>query len=448
MIGCSGDIIIGGSKDGYDSVSPSFFSAPAPVLSKALDPISPDKWRAILKVDGGVNIELTIAAESASTAINDLTIGHHNFEITWSFIHSEFNEVVIASANISANLVAGGNAVHFSKNQYAYPDNDKDGFSNLAELEAGTNPNDPNDPPPEIAVPDVVGLSEFDAKAQIETAGLVVGTVTREFDVSVVKDSVISQDPVGGSNKAKGSSVSLVVSDGPKPICPDGMTQYFKMDESAAPYKDFLGGPSATCTNCPIAITGKVGGGQHFNGTDNRVDVADEGKFDWGGAEDISIEYWMKSTSNCSGNEVIVGRQGPSESNPHIWTGCLDDGDKAFFGMLDSDGNNGGTNDGASSQSDITDGKWNHIVAVKDVTQIHVYVNGVKGNSVTKNYTADFKSTTPLNIGYLNFPSRSNLFRYNGDLDEIAYYSRALTETEILEHYNNGAGKDYCHTGQ
>ena len=165
--------------------------------------------------------------------------------------------------------------------------------------------------------------------------------------------------------------------------------------------------------------------------------MADDGRFDWSATDGFSIEYWMRSSSDCAGNEVIVGRQGPTHPKPHWWTGCLDSGDQAAFNLYDNNGGNGGNTTWAYSGTDITDGLWHHIVAVKDATHIRIYVDGAEKDAVAKNYTSGFGTVTPLNIGYLNLDAH---YRYEGDLDEVAIYNRALTPAEIQQHYVNGLG--------
>ena len=71
-----------------------------------------------------------------------------------------------------------------------------------------------------VVAPDVVAMTQTNAEAALTTAGLTVGTVTRAYSGTVPLDSVISQDPDGGTLVPDGSAVDLVVSDGPAP--PDG----------------------------------------------------------------------------------------------------------------------------------------------------------------------------------------------------------------------------------
>jgi lysophospholipase L1-like esterase len=74
-----------------------------------------------------------------------------------------------------------------------------------------------------------------------------------------------------------------------------------------------------------------------------------------------------------------------------------------------------------------------------------VYVDGKLEGSKVIAYTAGFDSATAwLNIGWINLaPS----YRFAGTIDEIAFYSRALSENEISQHHLDGSvglGWGYC----
>ena len=64
-------------------------------------------------------------------------------------------------------------------------------------------------------VPNVVGLSNFNADTAIGAAGLNVGTVTLQTDPTVPEGDVISESPTAGTCAAQGSNVDLIVSAGP-----------------------------------------------------------------------------------------------------------------------------------------------------------------------------------------------------------------------------------------
>ena len=75
----------------------------------------------------------------------------------------------------------------------------------------------------DVAVPDVVGLSQAAAVAALEAAGLQV-TITEQYSTVVIAAVVSSQNPAAGTSVAAGSSVALVVSKGAVLVPDTGQT--------------------------------------------------------------------------------------------------------------------------------------------------------------------------------------------------------------------------------
>lgn len=71
--------------------------------------------------------------------------------------------------------------------------------------------------PEQNSVPDVTGQSQSSASSALQNAGFEVNVTTASSD-SVSKGNVISQDPSGGSQADKGSTVTIVVSSGPDEV--------------------------------------------------------------------------------------------------------------------------------------------------------------------------------------------------------------------------------------
>ncbi len=69
-----------------------------------------------------------------------------------------------------------------------------------------------DDAPQRSAVPDVVGMTEDDARLAIADAGFVVGRISRETSETVEADLVIEQDPNRDVFADPGSSVGFVLS--------------------------------------------------------------------------------------------------------------------------------------------------------------------------------------------------------------------------------------------
>jgi uncharacterized repeat protein (TIGR01451 family) len=237
--------------------------------------------------------------------------------------------------------------------------------------------------------------------------------------------------------------------------CPAGMLAYWNLDETGGPlYDDFYYGHDGECAGyCPTPSTGQIDRGQAFDGGDG-IDVPvvpGDDSFSWGADDSFSIEFWMKADSahSCSlSNEVIVGRDDYPNNQLHWWVGvgCWVGG-KAAFVLRDNDGNLGAV----VGTTDLADGSWNHVVAVRDAStnENRIYVNGVPEGVVSPSYSSSgFGSpTAALNIGWLDREG-SHGYHFNGTVDEVAVYDRALSPDEIRQYHNEGlAERWYCQTG-
>jgi len=85
----------------------------------------------------------------------------------------------------------------------------------------------------------------------------------------------------------------------------------------------------------------------------------------------------------------------------------------------------------------VRDGSWHHLVGVNDGTDLLLYVDGELDNTnpgAGGKIKGDEGAT--LNIGRRVEEAGDYLF--NGCIDEVAIYSRALTPEEIKQHYRMG----------
>ena len=229
---------------------------------------------------------------------------------------------------------------------------------------------------------------------------------------------------------------------------PEDTISLWDLDETTpgAPggtYEDAFNGNDGTGNDNPAADSdGIVNGAQAFDVADTTgIDVAPDSSFNWLVDESFSIEFWVRRNGAVTGdNQVAIGRVG------RFWVGIGGDNDvtvnqnAAVFFLTD---NNGGSAATLKGTTDITDNEWHHVVAVRDRSlgangQNRLYVDGQEESNspMDATYDAGFDSATAeLTIGYLNVGS---FFRLTGGLDEVALYGRALTATEIEDHYENG----------
>jgi hypothetical protein len=110
-------------------------------------------------------------------------------------------------------------------------------------------------PGQQTTVPSVIGLTQTQAQADIEAAGLVVGNSSEAYDTAATLGLVISQDPAADSQAALGSGVDLVVSLGEAPgvVCADIPDKGTCNNEPACVWQ---GSPkSGSCVDASCTIT-------------------------------------------------------------------------------------------------------------------------------------------------------------------------------------------------
>lgn len=66
----------------------------------------------------------------------------------------------------------------------------------------------------EVIIPNLEGIPQGQARLQLESIDLVVGSITRDMHESIPRDAVISTDPPGGARAPTGTVVNIKISSG------------------------------------------------------------------------------------------------------------------------------------------------------------------------------------------------------------------------------------------
>ncbi len=191
-------------------------------------------------------------------------------------------------------------------------------------------------------------------------------------------------------------------------------------------------------------IPGRLGQALSFDGVDDYVSAGTMGTLS-SNFNTATISAWVKL--NRTTIQVLAGTLNTTTGNAFyrialnfdITSGSNDVGEIQVFVRSQSDNQLIG---GITINTGISDGKWHHLVATHDKPNglIAIYIDGV---AKTVSYTSQSTGTTwvawqhPLLLGALNNSGTAQNF-WNGSLDDVRIYNRALSQEEITRLYQIG----------
>ncbi|RLF31589.1 MAG: hypothetical protein DRM98_05350, partial [Thermoplasmata archaeon] len=175
--------------------------------------------------------------------------------------------------------------------------------------------------------------------------------------------------------------------------------------------------------------TGKFGKALSFDGVDDYVEVPDSVSLRITG--DLTIETWIYPKNIAQGRQGIVFKHYNYE-----YEVIMEPSGKISF--YHGDGTWEEIQEPAGMV--VTENQWNHVVITRIMSpkRIYFYLNGIyKGYD---DYTdTPAPSSNPVIIGERTVSN----YNFNGTIDEVRIYNRALSPEEINASYNNGLYRLY-----
>ncbi len=187
---------------------------------------------------------------------------------------------------------------------------------------------------------------------------------------------------------------------------------------------DIIGTNHGTLNNGATFATGKVQQAFRLDGINDFVSIPNSANWEFGN-RDFTIDFWVNKVSNLHG---YIARDGTTLYAPWI----IGSNDMVY---MTSTGSSWDIVSGASMGS-IPASTWIHIAVVRSGSTFRVYNNGNIASTWTSSASIA-SNANPLSIGKVQ--SQTN---FNGMIDELEIFSRALTQAEIQSIFNAGsAGK-------
>jgi chitodextrinase len=170
---------------------------------------------------------------------------------------------------------------------------------------------------------------------------------------------------------------------------------------------------------------GKANQAYAFNGASDKIEASNSPQQN---ASYTTISFWVNPTAFPVSGEVYLLSNGGWQER---WKVSMPNHGKPVF----TTHSNGACCSDLDSGTPLTIGAWTHVAMVHDGAKDIIYFNGVKVNEKNAPGTLD-PTVKPLGIGF--DPIDVNNY-FNGSLDEVRIYKKALTDAEIAALYTTQA---------
>lgn len=196
---------------------------------------------------------------------------------------------------------------------------------------------------------------------------------------------------------------------------PTGLVAAYGFDEgSGSSVADSSGHSNAgTVSGASWSTSGKFGKALDFDGTNDKVSVADSNSLDL--TNGMTVSAWVKPDA-LGGYRTVLMKERGSNLSYALYGGT----DTSNRPAVELPGNQ------RLAPSAVSTGSWTHLAGTYDGANMRIYVNGVEVSSEPETMTIT-TSSNPLSIGG-NTPWGEY---FDGLIDEVRVYNRALSQSEI-----------------
>ena len=224
-----------------------------------------------------------------------------------------------------------------------------------------------------------------------------------------------------------------------------GLKGYWKFDEASA--DTCADGANDSCDsalandgtwngNATTTTTSKLGGrAMTFDGNGDYVNILSNAAHNFGTTADFTLSAWIKTTTNNDGriigkwNDTHPGNAGYAMrvSNISRIQPVIDDGTTIAY---------------STNTSTYYDGSW-HLLSITvdrdSSTGLKTYLDGALLSTTADPRTVgNIDNAFDVRIGN----SQNNGYNFNGQIDDVRMYKRALSVSELTLLYNNGNGQE------
>lgn len=202
----------------------------------------------------------------------------------------------------------------------------------------------------------------------------------------------------------------------------DGLQTYLSFDDCGT-------GSDGIAEGNPNCECGVQGNALKLDGTDDHVRFRGEIN-NLIGAPDFTISFYIKPTSFTGVHNIISKSTTcvPTEEDK-IFVIRYNTNNRSISALISADKNTASVE--AKISSDVC---WQHVAIVRDDTEFLLFINGQLASQNRSSLRVDISNSTPLNIANGKCVNLTDV-RYEGLIDELRIYNRALSKQEVRELY-------------
>ena len=218
-------------------------------------------------------------------------------------------------------------------------------------------------------------------------------------------------------------------------------TSWWSLDEtSGTAAADIVDGNPGTHIDGPTPTPGVVAGGLSFDGVDDYVRIADAANLN-PGTSDFSVDFWMRTSSqptDFDGDNILSKR--PICNVASFWDIRLGGANADGLIRVELREEGGANPNQYLSTIKVNDGQWRHIAVVREGPMSRLYIDGALDSSNTAEGTTNISNDADLLVGNGPCVGVDGTMFFDGELDEIEYFSVALTSAQVQAIYDAGSG--------
>ena len=219
----------------------------------------------------------------------------------------------------------------------------------------------------------------------------------------------------------------------------DGLVSYWTFDAADVKgntVKDVIGGNDGTMVGAPKHVAGKFGQAFEFTGKPDAIDVGSpaDGSLDFGDDKDFSMVAWIKvdKPPELDGGQSTIVSKGDGGGNARILWKINTTKVSVTISHI-----GGGPTSHFLGVKDVTDGKWHHVLFVADRSDpTRLYIDGKFDAEGENSDEIDITTESRMYIGASVRIGETTRRYFEGLIDEVGIYDRALTDDEIERNFN------------